>query len=344
MSTEQQKRIFVTGGSGFVGSVVVEQAVRAGYAVRALSRGASSDARLQALGATPVRGDLSSVDVLEREAAASSGAVAHLGDAFLGDMSAPYACFVETDGRAVDAMVAGLAKSDGGGQIDRLFITTTGSTIVGADPAGGETDESWPPAKEPLTQRILTERYALSRDTTGGKDDSGGVRVVALRLAMFVHGRGASGTAHLLRAAQAAGEAFWVGDGATRVTAVQVDDAARAYVGLIDAHFSPTSTPARPRGPYNVTAETHVTARALTEACGRALGLPARSVPFETARARAGDFFARFLIVEDRGSSARLRRALGWEPVGVGLLADITEGSYVELARSLAGKQQEKED
>ena len=47
-------------------------------------------------------------------------------------------------------------------------------------------------------------------------------------------------------------------------------------------------------------------------------------------------FFARFFVVQDRSASTRLRRDLGWQPTAPGLLADITEGSYVDVARSLA--------
>ena len=325
MSAQQQKRVFVTGGSGFVGSQVVKQAVQAGYTVTALSRTEASDAKLRALGATPVRGDLTSLEVLERESAAATGAVAHLGDAFLGDMSAPYSQFVEIDARAVDAMAAGLKKAP---TTDKLLITTSGSTVVGADPNGGETDETWPDAKEPLTQRVIVERHTLGLDE--GKE--GGVRVVALRLPMFVHGHGGSGTAYFLQAAAAAGEGFYVGDGATRVSAMHVDDAARAYVALIGA-------PDRSlRGPLNLTAENHITARQLAEAVGRALGLPVRSVTFDEATKYFGPFFARFLIFEDRSSSAKFRRALGFENKGVGLIEDIVEGSYVEVAKGLAKK------
>ena len=326
MSAQQQKRVFVTGGSGFVGSQVVKQAVQAGYTVTALSRTEASDAKLRALGATPVRGDLTSLEVLERESAAATGAVAHLGDAFLGDMSAPYSQFVEIDARAVDAMVAGLKKTPAG--TDRLLVTTSVSTVVGADLNGGETDETWPDAKEPLSQRVLTERYTLGLDE--GKE--GGVRIVALRLPMFVHGYGGSGTALFLQTAAAAGEAFYVGEGASRVSALHVDDAARAYVAVIGAADRSL------RGPFNLTAENHITVRQLAEACGCALGLPARSVTLDGAARHLGPFFARFLVVEDRSSNAKFRRALGFENKGLGLIEDIVEGSYADVAKALAKK------
>jgi nucleoside-diphosphate-sugar epimerase len=51
-------RILVTGGTGFVGTHMIPRLVSDGHDVLALARSASSDERLRALGATPVRGDL----------------------------------------------------------------------------------------------------------------------------------------------------------------------------------------------------------------------------------------------------------------------------------------------
>jgi nucleoside-diphosphate-sugar epimerase len=62
-------RIFVTGGSGFVGGAAIRHFVARGDDVRAMSRSEKSDAAIAALGAKPVRCDLENV------------AAAHIGDA-----------------------------------------------------------------------------------------------------------------------------------------------------------------------------------------------------------------------------------------------------------------------
>ena len=57
--------VLVTGGTGFLGSHLIEQLTRQGDSVRALSRGAQGDEYLRSLGATPVRGDLDDAQSLE---------------------------------------------------------------------------------------------------------------------------------------------------------------------------------------------------------------------------------------------------------------------------------------
>ncbi|MBX2872550.1 MAG: NAD-dependent epimerase/dehydratase family protein [Saprospiraceae bacterium] len=54
-------RIFVTGGSGFVGRNIIPALIKEGYAVFALARSASSKEKVESLGATAVEGDLTAL-------------------------------------------------------------------------------------------------------------------------------------------------------------------------------------------------------------------------------------------------------------------------------------------
>jgi nucleoside-diphosphate-sugar epimerase len=69
-------KVFVTGGSGFVGQALVRALVARGEQVVAMSRSERSDAVLQGLGAQPVRADLDTVDAA---ALRSCDAVIHAG-------------------------------------------------------------------------------------------------------------------------------------------------------------------------------------------------------------------------------------------------------------------------
>lgn len=72
-------QIFIIGATRYIGRVVSEKALAQSYTVHGLSRNEDGDARLEALGATPVRGDLTALDVLRKESA-QADIVLHLAD------------------------------------------------------------------------------------------------------------------------------------------------------------------------------------------------------------------------------------------------------------------------
>src|SRR5918998_3622884 len=60
---------FVTGGSGFVGGALIGRLTREGITVKALARSDASAAKVEALGAEPVRGDLDDESAMREGAA-----------------------------------------------------------------------------------------------------------------------------------------------------------------------------------------------------------------------------------------------------------------------------------
>jgi nucleoside-diphosphate-sugar epimerase len=306
-------RIFVTGATGYIGRVVTERALAEGHAVYGLSRSEEGDARLKALGATAVRGELTSLDVL-RQQSAKAEAVLHL--AYIHDWAMDYEEVLRIDGAAVDALGERLRGTE------KALVITSGTAVVEPDPAGGETAENSPLSETfVLKDRIRSERHAL------GLSD-GGVRVSAIRLPPYVYGRGGSYFAPLLmQMAAKAGESIYVDDGRLRTSDVHVDDAAELY--LLAA------SKAKAGDVFNGTGSTTVTLRELAEAIGAALQVPVRSVSREEAEAIWGKFLTAFVQFENRASNRKAVQQLGWQPKGIDLLTDIRSGSYREMAEKL---------
>lgn len=306
-------RIFVTGATGYIGRVVTERALAEGHVVYGLSRSEEGDAKLRALGATPVRGDLTSLDVL-RQQSAEAEAVLHL--AFIHDFAMDFQEVLRVDGAAVDALGEPLRGTG------KPFVITSGTAVVAPDPEGGETTEDSPLSETfVLKDRIRSERRALRLSEIG-------VRVSAIRLPPYVYGRGGSFFVPLLmQMAAKAGESIYVDDGRLRTSDVHVDDAATLY--LLAARK------AKAGDVFNGTGSTTVTLRALAEAIGVALKLPARSVSREEAEAIWGQFLTAFVQFENRSSNRKVVQQLGWQPKGIGLLTDIRSGSYRELTEKL---------
>jgi dihydroflavonol-4-reductase len=67
--------VFVTGGTGFIGSQVVTRLLARGYGVRGLVRSAASGERLRALGATAVPGDLHDREALRHGMSGCAGLI-----------------------------------------------------------------------------------------------------------------------------------------------------------------------------------------------------------------------------------------------------------------------------
>ncbi len=97
-------RIFVTGASGHIGSLVVRELLDNGHRVTGLARSEASARALDAAGADVTRGTLDDLDVLADAARAADGVI-HL--AFKHDF-ADYAGAAVSDVRAVEAMGAAL--------------------------------------------------------------------------------------------------------------------------------------------------------------------------------------------------------------------------------------------
>ena len=310
--TTQNKRIFMTGASGYVGSVITELAIADGYDVYGLCRSEASEAKLRNLGGVPIHGDLTSIDILRRESA-TADIIIHLATAYVFG-GPPYEEVMHIDTAAIDAMAEPLMGTD------KPLVITSGTLLVAPDPSGAETTEDSPPTLNPLVTRGKADQHAFALISKG-------VRVISIRLAPFVYGRGGSGVRRFMGMAAQTGGMTCIDGSRNHTTVVHVDDAARLY--LLAAEKG------KPGDIFNASSSTDVTAREMFEAMASAIGVPIRDITSEEAVARMGPVVAGFLKAENRASGAKARKELGWQPKGMGILDEINKGSYQAVAKEM---------
>ncbi|WP_042369404.1 SDR family oxidoreductase [Streptacidiphilus neutrinimicus] len=287
-------RVFITGGTGLIGSAVVAELLSAGHSVTALARSDASAAQAEAAGAEALRGSLTDLDVLRAGAERADGVV-HL--AFSNDFSSPEALArgIAEEGAALAALGDALVGTD------RPLVTVSGTPHV----AGRASTEDDPlPTDGPVGGRSRSVNHVLGLAAQG-------VRSSAVRLPRTVHDEGRGGFAGLLAdIARRTGVAGYPGDGAQRWPAVHARDAAVLFRLALEQAPAGSS--------WQAVADEGDAVRDIAAVIGRRLGLPVESVPQESFGA-LGPIFA----TDQPASSARTRAALGWQPAHPGLLDDL---------------------
>ncbi|MFF9410486.1 SDR family oxidoreductase [Streptomyces anandii] len=286
--------VFITGGTGTIGSPVVAELLGNGHTVLALARSDASARALEGAGAKVLRGDLADLDVLRSGAAQCDGVISL---AFGRDYS------------STDALARGVAE-------ESAALAALGEELVGSDrPIVTVSGTPWVPG------RASTEADPLPTDgPVGGRGRSvmalldlasRGVRSTAVRMPRTVHNEGRGGFAGLLTEnARRTGVAGYPGDGSQRWPAVHALDAAVLFRLVLESAPAGSS--------WHAVADEGDAVRDIAAVIGRRLGLPVERVPQENF-GPFGPIFA----ADQPASSVRTRDALGWRPVHAGLLEDL---------------------
>ncbi len=287
-------RVFITGGTGLIGSAVVRELLDHDHTVLALARSDASAAALREVGAEPLAGGLSDLDVLRAGAARSDGVI-HL--AFSNDFSSPEALAAGVAEEAAALATLGEPLIGTG----RPLVTCSGTPAV----AGRASTEGDPLLLEgPVSGRSRSVMAILELANQG-------VRSTAVRLPRTVHQNGTGGFAGLLtNIARTTGVAGYPSDGTQRWPAVHAADAASLFRLALENAPAGSS--------WHAVGDEGDAVKDIVAVIGRRLGLPVESVPVESYGA-LGPIFA----ADQPASSAHTREALGWTPTHPSLLEDL---------------------
>jgi nucleoside-diphosphate-sugar epimerase len=286
--------VFVTGGTGLIGSAVVAELLGNGHTVLALARSDASALAVESAGAEALRGDLADLNALRTGAAQADGVI-HL--AFANDFSSPDALTraIAEESAALTVLGEELVGSD------RPLVTVSGTPSL---PGRVSTEADPLPTEGPVAGRSRTVTAILGLASRG-------VRSTAVRMPRTVHNEGNGGFAGLLtQIARRTGVSGYPGDGTQRWPAVHALDAAVLF--RLALELAPAGTS------WHAVADEGDAVRDIAAVIGRRLELPIKSVPQETF-GPLGPIFA----TDQPSSSAITRKALGWEPTHPSLLEDL---------------------
>jgi nucleoside-diphosphate-sugar epimerase len=288
-------RVFITGASGFIGSIITKNLIADGHQVLGLARSEASAQSLIKLGAEVHWGNLEDLESLRSGAALSDGVI-HT--AFIHDFSR-FQENCEVDRLAIEAMGAVLLGSD------RPFIVSAGTGVN--DSGLIKTENDGTASRSPMTLRV-------SEDTAASVAERGG-KVAVVRLPPSVHGWEQQGlVTFLIAIAREKGVSAYVGEGLNCWPAVHHHDAARVFKLAFEK--------GAPDFIYHAVAEEGIPLKNIAEVIGQCLNVPVVS---KTA-AEAVDHFgwlAPLVSLNCPASGVLTQERLGWRPTQPGLIEDL---------------------
>lgn len=281
-------KILLTGGTGYIGSAVLEALASAGHEVVAAVRSQRAAQKVTTAGATALEGDLTDVAWFT---AALEGVDAAI-HAAVPDEGAP---------EFNEAVIEAAIRAFGEGR--RRFVLTSGVWEYGS---GDDLDDDGPFAPPSLVAwRVPQEERLLA----SGVDAA----VVAPGI-VYGHGRGLAGLVTDAPRTES-GALRLIGDGSQRWSFVHVDDLARLYLAVLEHEES--------LGRVIGSDGTPTTVRELAESAAGPAGVAAESA--EVTRDRLGAAFADALLLDQDARGAKAR-SIGWEPENTSVIDEVRAG------------------
>jgi nucleoside-diphosphate-sugar epimerase len=207
-------------------------------------------------------------------------------------------------------------------ETDRGVIQALGSALVGTDKslvvtsgigllrqARPVVESDLPPGSD-VIPRAASEEAANAAAAAG-------VNVYIVRLPPTTHGKGDHGFVPILIGiAKDKKESVYAEAGNNHWPAVHRQDAATLYRLIVEK---------RPQQKvFHAVAESGIAFKVIAEAIGQGLHVPAVSKSADDA-AKHFTWFAYFAAMDCQASSEKTREVLGWKPVGVDLIDDLTQ-------------------
>ena len=275
-------KVFITGGSGYIGSAVALRLKKAGHDVLALVRSEEKGAALKAAGVKLVVGELGKP--------AGYAAAAYGVAAIVHCAQEQSAATVELDQKTISN-----ARELLHGKVGGTFIYTSGCWVNGDTEGTADETSALKPA------RIVAWRPAHEQLALGMAQD--GIRAVVVRPGIVYGGARGGITAMLFGTALKQGAAPMFGEGGNHWPMVHVDDLAELYVRLVER---------APAGSvFNAVDASQHTQREVAEAASRAAGKDGKvhATPVDP-----GNPFGEALALDQRLSSEKARNELDWRP------------------------------
>lgn len=270
MTTTGSRTIFITGGTGLVGSHVVEEALRRGHRVRALVRASSDTHLLDGWGVEKVAGDLADPVALRRGVDGADwvfNCAAKVGD--WGTLEEFRRLNVEAFRHLLDAAAEA--------RVDRFVHVSSLGVYEGRDHHG--TDETTPPAAESLDAytRSKVEAEALAL----GYVEDRGLPLAVVRPGFIYGPRDRTVLPKLLHSLRT-GRFAYFGSGDQALNCIYVKN-------LVHAIFLAAEVPEAVGNVFNLTDGARVSKRAFIGRVAELAGLrpPRRKIPLWLARTLA---------------------------------------------------------